>query len=306
MLAIASPSQRTRLALTLLGGLLLAASASAQPDLSKIEIQTVEVAKGVHMLIGGGGNLGVSSGEDGVFLIDDQYAPMSDKIRAAVGKIHSGPIRFVLNTHWHGDHTGGNESMGKAGVLIVAHDNVRQRMSTEQFIEAFNLKEPPSPKAALPVVTFADAVTFHLNGETIHAFHVPPAHTDGDSIVHFKNADVIHMGDIYFNGMYPFIDVSSGGSIDGMIAAVKKVLAMVGDGTRIIPGHGPLADKKDLAAYLAMLEGVREAVAAQVAAGKSAEETVAAKPTAPWDEKWGKGFIPPDVMVKIVYSSLEK
>ncbi|MCG8462686.1 MAG: MBL fold metallo-hydrolase [Holophagales bacterium] len=252
--------------------LLPAGPAAAQPDFSAVEIQTEKLADGVHMLVGAGGNIGVSSGEDGVFLVDDQFAPLTEKIRKAVAEISDGPIRFVLNTHWHFDHTGGNENFGKAGSLIVAHDNVRVRMSTDQLIESLNRNVPAAPDAALPVVTYAEGVTFHLNGQTIHAFHVPPAHTDGDSIVHFREADVVHMGDLFFNGVYPFIDLSSGGSVEGMIAAVEKVLAMAGDGTKIVPGHGPLATKADLAGYRDMLTAVRDAILPLVEADKTREE----------------------------------
>ncbi len=222
--------------------LLAAPAFSQQQDFSGVEVKAEKVADGIYMLTGRGGNIGLSVGKSGTYLIDDQYAPLSDKILAAVRAITPDPVRFVVNTHWHGDHTGGNESMGKAGALLVAHENVRRRMSTEQFSATFNSKTPPSPEGALPVVTFADAITFHWNGDEIRVYHVPPAHTDGDSVVHFVKADVVHMGDLFFNGGYPFIDSSSGGRVDGVLAAADRTLAGIGEKTRLIPGHGPARD----------------------------------------------------------------
>ncbi len=293
-----------------LAGAVLVATLSqpvyAQPDWSQVEIKTTKVAAGIFILEGAGGNIGVSAGDDGVVLIDDQFAPLSDKIRAAVAKVSDQPIRFLLNTHWHSDHTGGNENFGQADTLLVAHDNVRKRLKAGGLVDFFQTDNPPAPDAALPVVTFDQSVTFHLNGGEIHAFHVPPAHTDGDSVIHFRGSNVVHMGDLYFNGMYPFIDYSSGGSIDGMIAAADKVLAMIDGDTRIIPGHGPLSNREELAAYAEMLRGVRAAVAPLVEAGKSLEEVIAAKPTAAFDETWAKGFIPADGFTKIVYNTLKQ
>lgn len=275
---------------------------TAQQD--TVKIQTVSVAPGVHMLVGSGGNIGVSVGADGVVLVDDQFAPLTERIKAAVAKLSGRPIRFVINTHWHGDHTGGNENLGREGALIVAHDNVRQRMSVEQFMARFNSRVPPAPKVALPVVTFAESVTFHLDGEALHAVHVKNAHTDGDALVHWQRANVLHLGDTFFNGMYPFIDLDSGGSIDGMIEAASIALGYADDRTKIIPGHGPLATKADLVTYRDMLVAVRDAIRPLVAGGKTQAEVLAAKPTAAWDAKWGNGFMRPADFVTAVYASL--
>ncbi|MCG6926008.1 MAG: MBL fold metallo-hydrolase [Acidobacteria bacterium] len=276
-----------------------------QQDFSKVEIQSEKVADGIYMLTGSGGNMGLSIGEDGTYLIDDQYAPLTPKILAAIKELTPDPVRFVFNTHYHGDHTGGNENMGEAGAFLVAHENVRRRMATGTFMKAFNRQVEPAPAGALPVVTFSDAISFHWNGEEIRAFFVGPAHTDGDSIIHFVKADVFHMGDTLFNGMYPFIDVSAGGRIDGFIAAADRVLKVAGDETRLIPGHGPLATKADLQAFRDMLAEVRDRVAKLKAEGKTAEEIVAAKPTADLDEKWGGGFMKPDDWVGLVIESMK-
>ncbi len=279
--------------------------AAAQGDLSAVEIKAERVADGIYMLTGSGGNLGLSVGEDGAYLIDDQYAPLSVKILAAVKELTPEPVRFVVNTHYHGDHTGGNENMGEAGALLVAHENVRRRMAAGTFMKAFNRQVEPAPAGALPVVTFTDAVTFHWNGEEIRVFFVGPAHTDGDAIIHFVKADVFHMGDTLFNGIYPFIDVSAGGRVDGMIAAVDRVLKVASEKTRLIAGHGPLATRADLQVYRDMLAQVRDRVAKLKAEGKTAEQIVAAKPTADFDEKWGGGFMKPDVWVGLVFESMK-
>jgi glyoxylase-like metal-dependent hydrolase (beta-lactamase superfamily II) len=270
--------------------------------MADVTIEVVPVADGVHMLVGRGGNIGVSSGSDGVFLIDDQYAPLTERIVAAVRTVSAEPIRFVLNTHWHFDHTGGNENLGSAGALIVAHDNVRQRMSVDQFMEAFNREVPASPPGALPVVTFSETVTFYLNGDTLHAFHVPHAHTDGDVLIHFRNANVIHMGDTFFNGRYPFIDVGSGGNVNGVIAAAERGLTIADDDTRIIPGHGPLAGRADLEAYRDMLVAARTRVRQALAAGQTLEQIQAANLMADYDETWGDS----EGLVQAVYQSLTR
>jgi glyoxylase-like metal-dependent hydrolase (beta-lactamase superfamily II) len=285
---------------------LVAAPALAQQqDFSKVEVKAEKVAEGVYMLTGSGGNLGLSVGKSGTYLIDDQYAPLSDRILAAIKAITPDPVRFVVNTHWHGDHTGGNENMGKAGALLVAHENVRRRMSSEQFIALFGNKVPASPEDALPVVTFTDAITFHWNGDEIRVYHVPPAHTDTDAIVHFVRADVVHTGDVFFNGSYPFIDTSSGGRIDGVIEAAERVLAGTGPATRFIPGHGKVGSRADLQAYCDMLKAVRDRIAKLKAEGKSRDEVIAAKPTADHDAKWGTGFMKGDVFTGIVCDSLK-
>jgi glyoxylase-like metal-dependent hydrolase (beta-lactamase superfamily II) len=258
------------------------------------------------MLVGAGGNIALAVGEDFAFLVDDQYAPMTAKILAAVRAVTTKPIKFVVNTHWHGDHSGGNENLAREGTVIVAHDNVRTRMSTEQFITQFNSRGPPSPTAALPIVTFDASATFHLGNETVRVIHVPPAHTDGDAIVHFVNANTIHMGDNFFKDRYPFVDLSSGGSFEGVIGAVNIALGIAKDDTAIIPGHGSLATKADLVRYRDVLVGVRDAVAALIRQGKTRAEVIAARPTALWDATWGTGFIKPDVLLGFVYDSMKK
>jgi cyclase len=275
-----------------------------QQDFSGVEIKAEKIADGIYMLTGRGGNIGLSVGKSGTCLIDDQYAPLTDKVLAAIRAITPEPIRFVVNTHWHGDHTGGNENMGKTGALLVAHENVRLRMSTEQFSATFDRKTPPSPEGALPVVTFTDAVTFHWNGDEIRVYHVPPAHTDGDAVVHFVKANVVHAGDVFFNGGYPFVDVSSGGRIDGVIAAAERVLAGIDERTRIIPGHGPVGTKADLQAYHDVLKTLRDRIAKLKVEGKSRDEVIAAKPTADHDAKWGTGFMKGDVFTGLAYDSL--
>jgi cyclase len=272
------------------------AAAAQTQDFSRVEIKAEQLSPTTWMLTGSGGNLALSAGEDAAFLVDDQFAPLTTRIEAAVAKVTGKPIRFVVNTHWHFDHTGGNENLGKAGALIVAHENVRKRMSTEQFIEFLNMKVKTEPRTALPVVTFTRDVTFH----------VPNAHTDGDSIVHFRKSDVVHMGDVVFNGMYPFIDASSGGSVEGVIAAVDRVLAVATARTKIIPGHGPLASRADLLALREMLATVYPRIRDAARAGKGLEDVQALKPTAEFDAAWGKGFISGPRFVEMIYKSLAK
>ncbi len=281
------------------------APAAAQQDFSTVQIKSEKLAEGVYMLTGAGGNLAVSVGKSGVFLIDDEFAPLTEKILAAIKNLSPEPVRVVLNTHYHFDHVGGNENLARAGALLVAQENVYKRMSTDQYLEAFKRTTPAAPEAARPVLTYADALTFHWNGDDVIVFHVAPAHTDGDSVVRFTRADVIHMGDLFFSGTYPFIDSSAGGRIDGMIAAADRVLAMADEKTRIVPGHGPLATRAELAAYRDMLVAVRDRIAKLKAAGKTREEIIAAKPTADFDAKLGGGFMKPEVWTGIVYDSMK-
>lgn len=294
-----------RIGLVTLTVLMLGAPGRA-PAGEDIAIETLRLDDGHYMLVGRGGNIGLSVGEDGVFMIDDQYAPMTPKIRDAISGITEQPVEFVFNTHWHGDHTGGNENFGEGGALIVAHHNVRERMGSEQFMEFFDSRTEPQPDEALPVVTFGDDIEFHINGETVRAFHVNPAHTDGDSVVHFPDANVIHMGDVYFNKRYPFIDLSSGGSIRGVIAAVDRVLPMIDNETRVIPGHGPLSNKAELVEYRDMLVKVADAIERMVGEGKSVGEVQQAAPTAAYDSVWGSGFIGPERWVELVYRDLKR
>jgi len=270
----------------------------AQDD---VKIEIIPVADNIHMLMGKGGNIGVFTGADGTFVVDDQFAPLSEKILAAIKSIGGDTPRFLLNTHFHGDHTGGNENFGKQGVLIVSHDNVRQRLSNGSFIAAFGMKAAPASKEALPVLTFSEGMHFHINNESVQAIHVANAHTDGDSFIHFKKANVIHAGDIFFNGFYPFMDAAHGGSLKGVIAAADKILALSNAQTQIIPGHGPLADKPQLQAYRDMLSTVYDRLLKLKNSGMSADEAVGEKPLADLEAKWGNGIFTGDKWIKVIY-----
>lgn len=297
-----------RTGLHLLIASILATAASPvqaqERDFASVEIVAKPIRGGIHMLTGAGGNMAVSAGEDGVFLVDDQYAPLTEKITAAIRQIQGGPVRFVVNTHWHGDHTGGNENLGEAGAVIVAHGNVRSRMSVDQLQEMWQRTVPAAPPGALPLITFTDAVTFHLNGDSVDVFHVPPAHTDGDAVVHFRKADVVHAGDIFFNGTYPFIDIESGGSIQGMIDAQERILSLSGEDTVIIPGHGPLSNAAELRVARQMLITVRDRVQSAIASGKTVDDLIASDPLADLNPRWGGGFIDPPQMLAIVFADL--
>ncbi len=258
---------------------------AAQEDMQDVEIRAIPVAGGIYMLTGRGGNIGLSVGEDGAFIVDDQFAPLTEKIQAAIATVTDHSVRFVLNTHWHGDHTGGNENFGKAGAIIVAHENVRKRLNPDEFPEVMG-RTQQAPPDALPVVTFTDAVNFHWNGENIRVDHIADAHTDGDAIIYFTNANAVHMGDTYFKGRYPFIDGEAGGGIDGVIAAADHVLMLANSATKIIPGHGELSTPEELQEYRNMLITVRDRLRLMVNEGKSLDQVLAAKITSDLDATW--------------------
>jgi glyoxylase-like metal-dependent hydrolase (beta-lactamase superfamily II) len=273
-------------------------------DGGTVKITPIQLTDQIYMLIGKGGNIGLFIGDDGSFLIDDQFAPLTEKILTAIRSVGGNVPKFLINTHYHGDHTGGNENLGKAGALIFSHDNVRERLRAGSFIQEFKKKRPGLSKEGLPVVTFSEDISFHLNNDTIHVMHVPMAHSDGDSFVHFKKANVIHTGDIFFNGFYPFIDVHHGGSLKGMITAVDRVLLLADDQTKIIPGHGPLADKTQLVSYRQMLNTAFERLRKLKAEGKTAKEAVAAEPLEDLDEIWGDGMFESDRWIEMIYSGV--
>ena len=272
-----------------------------------LQLSVVNVAENIAVIGDmGNGNTVILTGEDGVFMIDTKSQEIADQLIAKIAEISDQPIRFVVNTHWHYDHVGGNEKVANTGATIIAHENVRESMSIEQRIDMFNATIPPAPKAALPVMTFTEDVTFYINGEEVHVFHLGPGHTDGDAIVYFRNANVIQVGDLYFNGFYPYIGIEAGGSINTMIQVGNTVLEMIDDTTTIISGHGPIAKKAEYAEYVKMLTGIRDAIRPQIEAGKSLEEVIASKPTQAFDAKWGKGLFTPDQFTELVYTDLSR
>ncbi len=273
---------------------------------SEISYKSTQLAPGLYMLEGqggfAGGNIGVSTGEDGIVLIDDGLPPLTGTLLAAIGELTEGPVEFVINTHVHGDHVGGNEALGSRGAVILAHDNLRHRMVTEGMTTPDG--DVPAPRDALPVLTFSDSVTFHLNGRRAFVFHVEQAHTDGDAVIHFPDDNVIHAGDVMFNGMFPFIDLDAGGSVDGYIAAQERILTLADEQTKIIPGHGPLASRKDLEAAVDMLRVTHDRVRALVDAGQSEEEILTANPLKDYHDDWNWGFITTERMTKTLYREL--
>lgn len=277
----------------------------AQQAQQEVVITSEDLGNGIFMLTGQGGNIGVLAGADGVFVIDSQFAPIAPKNLAKINEIAGGAPKFLVNTHWHGDHTGGNANFG---ATIIAHENTRLRLATEMTLNRLGnetVSEATDP-ALWPVITFDDDIKLHLNGQTISVFHTPDAHTDTDAMVYFEEANVLHMGDVFFKGNFPFIDTGSGGTVAGYITGMKVAYELANDETKVIPGHGTLATRADIAESIGMLEGVQGAVAAAINQGMNEDEAVKASILAPWDEKWGQGFINADTFTRFVYSDLVK
>ncbi|HEY9419856.1 MAG TPA: MBL fold metallo-hydrolase [Thermoanaerobaculia bacterium] len=279
---------------------LSALPAAAQQDFSQVQVTATPVAGKVHMLVGAGGNIGVSVGNDGILIVDDQFAPLAEKIRAALKGLGDGKLKFVLNTHWHFDHTGGNANFGK-DASIIAHDNVRKRLAKGQKIRGEQV--PPAPAEALPVITFDESVSIHFNGEEIKVLHFPHGHTDGDSVIFFTGSNVVHMGDNFFAGRFPFVDLESGGSVQGLVENIAKVISQVPADVKIIPGHGPLSTLNDLKTYHRMLTETVGIVRKKIDDGKSLEEIKAEGLPAEWKE-WGSGFIKTDSWIESIHASL--
>jgi cyclase len=282
--------------------------AQQQQDFSKVEIKATKVSGNIYMLEGQGGNIAASVGEDGIVIVDDQFAPLAEKIQAALKNlgITDKPVRFVINTHYHGDHAGGNGPFANAGATIIAQDNVRKRLETGGVGGnggSIKTQNPPQPKGALPVITFEQDVTVHLNGEDIRALHFPAGHTDGDSIIFFPKNNVVHMGDDFVRYGFPFIDVSSGGSVQGMIAACEKVAAELPADVKVIPGHGAVSNLNDVRAFTQMLKETLAVVEKAQKAHKTLEQMKKDKILAPW-QKWSGDFVNSDAFIETIYNSL--
>ena len=270
-------------------------------------VNTTKLTDSIYMLTGSGGNIIVSVGKDGVFMVDDQFAPLTAKIKEAISKITDQPVKFVINTHWHSDHTGGNENLGELGAIIVSHDNVRKRLSTEQLIDFFQRTVPPLSEKGLPIVTFSDNMTIFQNDDEIKIIHIDNGHTDGDSIVYFTKNNVIHVGDVYNDNSYPFIDLSSGGNINGFISSLETISSIIDDKTNIVSGHSEVSNKSNVDDFTNMLKNVRENVSKMIEDGKSLEEIIASQPTSKYDQiYYDHTSRQPEDFVKFIYQSLTK
>lgn len=288
---------KTCIQLSILFSLMFSSSIKSQ-NLDEVVIETVKLSDHVYMLVGGGGNVGVSIGDGGVFVIDDKYAPVTPKILEAIKNLTDKDVTFLANTHHHGDHTGGNANMKNLGATIIAHDNVRRNLEMDQN---------ETNKDGLPVITFNDKLSLYINGEKVSIFHVDHAHTDGDAMLYFNDSNVLHTGDVYFNNMYPYIDLNSGGSINGYIEAVKKGLEAINDDTKIIPGHGKVSNKAEYKTFLTMLETLKANILAEIKKGKTEDEVAADTTiTKTYDDlgfSWA--FINSEKIRRIIYKSLK-
>ena len=282
--------------------LLLASSmAVTAQNFDTVTIKTTKVAGSVYMLEGSGGNIGVLAGNDGIIIIDDQYAPLSEKIKTAIAALSNQPIRFVINTHYHGDHSDGNKKFGSEGAIIVSHENTRKRLNANQANDLIKFEQKAYPYEALPKITFSESVTFNMNGETVQVSYTKNAHTDGDAIIYFKESNVLHTGDVFVRYGLPFIDQQNGGNIDGMIAGAGQILKMINDDTKIIPGHGQISNKKDLIDYKNMLQTVRNRVADGIKAGKTIDQIINSDPAKEFKTIFDKAFF-----IQTVYHSIKK
>ena len=279
--------------------LAVSGTAKAQQNWDEVVVEAHPVVGNIHMLTGSGGNIGVSVGEDGILIVDDQYAPLADKIKSALRGLHAGPLKFVLNTHFHGDHVGGNPIFGLEAT-IIAHTNVRKRVSTPQQRGVQTI--PAMVEDGWPVITFDEEVSVHFNGEEIRLVHIPEGHTDNDSYVYFTGSDVVHMGDTFFNGRFPFVDLRSGGSVDGLIRNIAEVLDVIGPDTRVIPGHGDLGGRADLASYHAMLVETTDAVRKMMAEEKTLDEITAAGLPDKWSG-YASDFVPEARWIETIFNS---
>ena len=281
---------------------LLATSVTWAQD--PVQVEAIQVRGNIYLLTGQGGNIGLFIGSDGSFMVDDQFAPLTEKIIAAAKSVGGDVPKYLINTHFHGDHTGGNENLGQTGTLIMSHHGVRERLVNGSFIGAFGMKADPASKVALPTVTYSENMHLHINDETVHIVHVPRAHTDGDSFVVFEKANVVHAGDLFFNGFFPFIDAANGGSVKGVIAGVDAILALTDSDSKIIPGHGPLANRSDLQAYRDMLVMAYERLLKLKNTGVSAEDAVRQAPLKDLEQEWGDGIFTADKWIGIVYPAV--
>ncbi len=274
------------------------------PAQAAAELQTQQVRPGLYVVTGDGGNVAVWTGQDGIVLVDSGLGSQAAQMLDAVARIAPGPVRFIVNTHWHPDHTGGNELAGRSGAVILAHPGTRDAMATAQVSAEYAIRIPASPRAALPALTFPDDATLHLNGDSLRMVHIAGGHTDGDLVLWWEDANAVHLGDVYYNGSYPFVDLANGGSLAGMVAAIEGALSRADAQTVVIPGHGPVSSRAELAAYRDMLVGAGRRVRELVEQGMSVEEVLAARPTEAFDDRYGKGSVTAERFVRILYEDL--